>query len=211
MSWSCYSFLQDCSVKQLSVSVNRISCQGHEEWAHSSAGPPRVCCALWGVPGVPLHAWYYFSGHRTLARAPLWHVQKQVGKNGNLHTIFHVSHTSSPGSESIWHLIFERNYFFFFPQVSLCHGTRSTVLIFSSANGTWSVSRARATGKAKPSIHGRDTAPLGSLAFGNLEMVQLHVLSCCRLWWSVLQRAQHKDRSCISASCFLAGIQAGFI
>lgn len=100
---------------------------------------------------------------------------------------------------------------FFFPQVSLCHGTRSTVLIFSSANGTWSVSRARAIGKPKPSIRGRDTAPLGSLAFGNLETVQLHVLSCCRLWWSVLQRAQHKDRSCISASCFLAGIQAGFI
>lgn len=120
-------------------------------------------------------------------------------------------YTTSPGSESIWHLIFERNYFFFFPQVSLCHGTRSTVLIFSSANGTWSVSRARAIGKAKPNIHGRDTAPLGSLAFGNLETVQLHVLSCCRLWWSVLQRAQHKDRSCISASCFLAGIQVGFI
>lgn len=87
------------------------------------------------------------------------------GKNGNLHTIFHVSHTCTPGSESIWHLIFERNYFFLPPRppVSLCHGTRSTALIFLSANATWSVNRATATGKPEPNINIQDTAPLSSL------------------------------------------------
>lgn len=52
------------------------------------------------------------------------------------------------------------------------------MLIFSSANGTWSVNRAMAIGQPKPNTDSQGTAPLSSLAFGNLETVQLQVLSC---------------------------------
>lgn len=105
------------------------------------------------LPCIMEHAWcassclILFIRTQNFSTCPLLTCGKASGKNGNLHTIFHVSHTTTLGSGNIWYLIFEGNYFISAPCVSLCHHIRSTVLIFSSANGTWSMNRAMAIGQ----------------------------------------------------------------
>lgn len=145
---------------------------------------PQFCGTPMALPCIMEHAWcassclILFIRTQNFSTCPLLTCGKASGKNGNLHTIFHVSHTTTLGSGNIWYLIFEGNYFISAPCVSLCHHIRSTVLIFSSANGTRSMNRAMAIGQPKANTDSQGTAPLSSLALGNLETVQLQVLSC---------------------------------
>lgn len=149
-----------------------------------------ICC--W-----PCSTWCCFLGHRTLVQAlcDLW------GKKGSLHHIFHMSGTSMWESESICALCLKQitcDFSFFkivySPQLSLCYGTKSTLLIFSLASGTSSINRTIPAGKLQPGANSQKCCSIEYSYFWNLKTAWLLVLCCCKQVISITENLVKRQK-----------------
>lgn len=109
-------------------------------------------------------------------------MDKQVGKNGNFYFI-RLTHPCEGQKVRLALDIWNKWFVIFFFRVSLSQGTRSTVLAFPLANGTYSANRAMIAGREKLTLIARTAVPLNCL-----------VMFFVSLWGVVISITENSDK-----------------